>query len=267
MNKKVVLLLIISLFILGCAQEAQKECTTEADCDDGKINTKDSCIAGKCLHSLKSCDGIQGSICESGKNCTEEYETLDEKDCCVGDCIEVQASDTCSELNGYICTSSNSCPKEVIEASDSYACCPVNCLENTAYFINEEINGYVPIASGENTPEIFFEDEFDKGYQLTYEKDGDLVEVSVWIFKYREYVNENVEDYLEENAASKDVSFMKDTHKKYDVVGLRDIGSDSAEYIWNHGFKVIHISKSEGVFFLKAYLDKYESDLNTTYFE
>ncbi|MBR9691842.1 hypothetical protein GOV06_03565 [Candidatus Woesearchaeota archaeon] len=280
MRKKVVILLVISLFLIGCTGEEcidvlTGECLSNADCDDEKINTIDRCEGEPlaCVHEFKTCDEIYGIICGEDEVCTDELVTSDEEHCCVGLCSEKQEDveielKTCAELKGYICESLSGCPKDILKSSDSLACCPVKCMEGKViYFLNKEIDGYLPIDLGKNTPKIFFSDDLDEGYQMTYEKDGDLIEVSVWVFDSSDNINEDLESYMEDIIGSKNSAFMEIIYEDYEVIGIQELDSAAASYIWYDWKKVIMISESDSYHFLDAYIDKYSSDFETDYFD
>lgn len=82
--------------------QTTQECQTDLDCDDGNIGTTDSCnqITNTCSNTLK----------------------------------------TCSQRNGFICSSNQSCANSLLTVSDTTNCCPVQCTGSNQCEIDNDCN-------------------------------------------------------------------------------------------------------------------------------
>ncbi|MEM4318391.1 MAG: hypothetical protein QW244_01400 [Candidatus Pacearchaeota archaeon] len=79
-----------------------------------------------CSLACQSCSEMEGNICGSGETC-KGYQI---GDCCVGTCI---TSKECSELNGEVCNLAGwSCRGKLIEAADTSKCCIGTCIKDCA---------------------------------------------------------------------------------------------------------------------------------------
>jgi hypothetical protein len=278
MDKKLVILLIISLFLIGCSSqpiEMNGECFSNFDCDDEQLNTLDLCTGNpyRCVYELKTCAEIYGQVCEQGKRCTIEFQTSDEEYCCIGICLDNQTFEErfknlsiCSAMGGRRCETPANCPRETFPTKDTAFCCPVKCVEGDVFlFINKYITGFVPTSVSSSSPSIAFTNEFSEGAMMEYKNDNKNVFVNIWIFEDKRYLNQDVNNHLI-GFVSLDPDFSELIYETYKVVGIREQGSDDRSYMWNSLNRVIEISETDDVF-LKRYLEKYPSDFETDYFD
>jgi len=102
------------------------ECESDSECDDSKPCTIDNCTGQprKCVNAAVT-DCIDGDGC-----CPKECNAGNDNDC------ELQ---TCSEQGGSVCSDTEKCEQEFIEASDSEICCPEDCVETRAQQCGEKV--------------------------------------------------------------------------------------------------------------------------------
>jgi len=107
----------------------------------GSFKCPNGCEDGACIkEALKTCDGYNGSICNTNETCSGSWiSTLDSDKCCDGNCELLK---TCDGYNGSICNTNETCSRSWISASDSDKCCDGNCVVSNDNPEKCQANGY-----------------------------------------------------------------------------------------------------------------------------
>ncbi|HOW36997.1 MAG TPA: hypothetical protein PLK34_01995 [Candidatus Pacearchaeota archaeon] len=108
--------------INGCRRYKFIDCSSE--CKDGK------CTSG-IVDETKTCEEMEGEVCEEGYECSEDFdESSDEDECCTAGCEEIVTNDeTCEEMEGTVCEEDEECSEKTKLDSEDVECCLGECGE------------------------------------------------------------------------------------------------------------------------------------------
>lgn len=90
-----------------CQPIAQDQCSSDAECDDGKENTMDTCTGTpkSCTHRLKACGEMGYAACGSGQECAAGFvQAADSAYCCPSSCYSLYESGCSTDAD---CASGN----------------------------------------------------------------------------------------------------------------------------------------------------------------
>jgi hypothetical protein len=261
--KYIIFLLLLTL--VACQVETvDRECNISSECDDSNNYTLDYCDDYTCTHRNKTCVEMLGNTCKSYEICDIE-EVISE--CCIGKCedkctiMDCNNNETClygecslktcNEMNGIICSFTESCSTANINAKDEL-CCLGECKdESEGYLIKENIGNHKYIDSKLAQPPIVFSEQFKKGYMAEYDT------AKVYVLEYYGFgnLNRDIEEYF--HALNKtDIAWYGDN----EIIGSKN---DTAyTFIWASGARVIYIEAPD--FFYSEYLEAYPSSMETT---
>lgn len=151
-----------------------------------------------------SCSSMQPLFCENGNlinKCSKCGCPVNQKCEITEKCISM--SETCSSLNGFICSPAEICPGSWISASDTNRCCSITCKppENEKN-LNKYTNKEVFLISDENwkdilslTPMNVWTDKQNNIYKyptLIYHREGDNFDADSIIYFMQQYLPNKV---------------------------------------------------------------------------
>ncbi len=142
--KKIILLLIILIFISGCAE---KECKVKEDCPDKTCFSKD-CIDYNCSYSqiIPCCGNDKCEIGENYKNCVDDCPNCDDNYKCTEDSFDYNQHE-CLNKKITPCCDNGKC-----EPGETYKECADDCVK-TGHYKKSEIWGGTIHVTGDITIE------------------------------------------------------------------------------------------------------------------
>ena len=155
----------------GCDSSNDADCQPDP-CEGVRCQENQKCVNGSC--ELKECSEQGGEICSAYLSCPSDFiPASDTQRCCLESCSEeapcagVTCPDdkkcvdgicvfkSCSEMNGVICASTQTCSEDVVETADTDECCIGICVTAQECETDSQCNDHDPstldACSGETT--------------------------------------------------------------------------------------------------------------------
>ena len=157
MNKKIILIILGMVFIIGIIAWMfifLNNSESLNKCGDGVCDSKEKLNPNLCtkdcgfLIGSERCGPNNNGYCIDFKEkCKTGYEGIGPDKCRRGRstecCVPVEKEKTCSEQNGTVCSSSQTCSGSWLDASDSERCCNGECQQTTTSDYEDSPFGFI----------------------------------------------------------------------------------------------------------------------------